>query len=142
MGVSIPAPTITKEPEPIYEVQIKYDDDVLSENDIRLIALVTMAEAEGEPERGQRLVIDTVLNRMDDPDWPGTVNGVVYQKNQFTSMWNGRVNRCKVTDHLCLLVREELKNRTDSRVVYFRTGRYSSYGTPAFKCGNHYFSYK
>lgn len=29
-----------------------------------------MAEAEGEPEEGQRLVIDTILNRVDDPCFP------------------------------------------------------------------------
>lgn len=137
-GESVVAPVI--EPAPI--VEIVYDDEILPEEDIRLIALVTMAEAEGEPERGQRLVIDTVLNRMDDPCWPDTASGVIYQKNQFTSMSNGRVKRCKVTEELCQLVREELHERQDSRVVYFRTGRYSSYGTPAFKCGNHYFSYK
>lgn len=128
--------------EPIPIVDIVYDDEILPEEDIRLIALVTMAEAEGEPEKGQRLVIDTVLNRMDDTYWPDTASGVIYQKNQFTSMSNGRAERCKVTEKMCQLVREELHERQDYKVVYFRTGRYSSYGTPAFKCGNHYFSYK
>lgn len=137
-GESLTPPAV----EPIPIVEITYDDELLPEEDIRLIALVTMAEAEGEPERGQRLVIDTVLNRIDDPCWPDTASGVIYQKSQFTSMSNGRVERCKVTDELCQLVKEELHERLDSKVVYFRTGRYSSYGTPAFKCGNHYFSYK
>ena len=40
-------------------------EELLSEEDISLIALVTMAEAEGECEKGKRLVIDTILNRMD-----------------------------------------------------------------------------
>ena len=35
----------------------------MSEEDISLIALITMAEAEGECEEGKRLVIDTILNR-------------------------------------------------------------------------------
>ena len=56
----------------------------LSESDINLIALITMAEAEGQPELGQRLVIDTILNRMDHYYWPNTVQGVIYQKNQFS----------------------------------------------------------
>ena len=34
----------------------------LPREDVELIALVTMAEAEGECEEGKRLVIDTVLN--------------------------------------------------------------------------------
>lgn len=114
----------------------------LSEEEIELLALVTMAEAEGESEYGKRLVIDTILNRADHEYsyWPDTVTEVIYQKGQFTSMWNGRVDRCYVREDIVQLVREELENRTNSEVLYFRTGRYSSYGTPAFKEGNHYFS--
>ena len=37
----------------------------MSREDVELIALVTMAEAEGECEEGKRLVIDTILNRVD-----------------------------------------------------------------------------
>lgn len=118
------------------------DDDIyiLSDEDIRLIALVTMAEAEGECEEGKRLVIDTILNRVDSKRFPDTVRGVIYQPNQFTSMWNGRVNRCKATDDICQLVREELVSRTNSEVIFFRTDHYSEYGTPLFQVGSHYFS--
>lgn len=52
----------------------------MTQEEIELIALVTMAEAEGECEYGQRLVIDTILNRVDDPHFPDTVHEVVYQK--------------------------------------------------------------
>lgn len=109
-------------------------------SDIELIALLTMAEAEGESEEGKRLVIDTVLNRVDHSYWPNTVRGVIYQSGQFTSMWNGRVNKCYVSEEYCQLVREEIKNRTNSEVVYFRTDYYSNYGQPMFQVGSHYFS--
>ena len=112
----------------------------LSESDINLIALITMAEAEGQPELAQRLVIDTILNRMDHYYWPNTVQGVIYQKNQFSCVWNGRVNRCYVKEDIYNLVKEELASRTNRDVVYFRAGRYSSYGTPLCKEGDHYFS--
>lgn len=112
----------------------------LSNADIDLLSLVTMAEAEGESEEGQRLVIDTILNRVDSNRFPNTVHGVVYQANQFEAMWNGRVNKCYVKDSIRKLVLEELQNRTNNEVVFFRTGKYSDYGTPVFKVGNHYFS--
>ena len=108
--------------------------------DIELIALLTMAEAEGECEEGKRLVIDTILNRVDSGYWPDTVSGVIYQANQFSPMWNGRINKCYVSEEYCQLVREEMNNRTNSEVVYFRTGHYSEYGQPMFQVGNHYFS--
>lgn len=114
----------------------------LTEEEIYLVALVTVAEAEGESEEGQRLVIDTILNRTDSDVsyWPDTVSEVIYQPSQFTSMWNGRVDNCQVTDDILELVKEELLSRTNSDVVFFRTSHYSSYGTPMFQVGNHYFS--
>lgn len=116
------------------------DEEKMSREDIELIALVTMAEAEGESEEGQRLVIDTILNRMDSEKYPDTVEEVVYQKSQFSSMWNGRVDRCEVTEELCQLVEEELDSRTNNEVIYFHADRYSKYGTPMFSIGGHYFS--
>lgn len=112
----------------------------ISQEDIELIALVTMAEAEGESEEGKRLVIDTILNRMDSDIWPDTAYGVIYQPNQFEAMWNGRVDRCYVRDDICQLVIEELRSRTNNEVVFFMAGDYSTYGTPLFQVGNHYFS--
>lgn len=127
-----PKPTpVPEEPEKVFDI---------SEEEIELLAIVTMAEAEGEPELGQRLVIDTVLNRKDSPYFPDTVYDVIWQKNQFTSMWNGRADHCYVKEDIVQLIEEELVCRTDSDVVFFRTGHYSSYGTPLFQVGNHYFS--
>lgn len=112
----------------------------LSQEDIDLLALVTMAEAEGEPDEGKRLVIDTILNRVDSEEFPDTVSGVVYQKHQFSSMWNGRVDRCYVRDDIRQLVIEESITRTNSDVIYFTAGKYGKYGTPMFRVSNHYFS--
>lgn len=112
----------------------------LTQEEIELIALVTMAEAEAEPEEGQRLVIDTILNRVDDEHFPDTVYDVIYQKNQFECMWNGRADRCYVKEELCEMVKEELESRTNSEVIFFRTTRYSDYGEPMFQVGHHYFS--
>lgn len=112
----------------------------MSKKDKELLALVTMAEAEGECEKGKRLVIDTILNRVDSKRFPNTIKEVVYQKSQFTSMWNGRVDRCYIKKDIYQLVEEELESRTNSEVLFFTAGRYGDYGTPMFSVGNHYFS--
>lgn len=112
-----------------------------TQEEIELIALCVMAEAEGECEYGQRLVIDVILNRVDDPHFPDTIYDVIYQKNQFAGMYGDRITRCYVKDELVQLVREELENRTNYEVVFFRTGHYHrSYGVPMFQVGAHYFS--
>lgn len=108
-----------------------------SEEDVMLLALLTMAEAEGEPEEGKRLVIDSVLNRMDSPWFPDTIYEVVWQPYQYSGMKSPRIDQCWVKEEL---VREELKHRTNYDVIFFRTKRYSSYGVPMFQVGAHYFS--
>lgn len=135
-------PFIFEEAE-IIETTVQLEDQaelILSQEDIELIALVTMAEAEGECEEGKRLVIDTILNRVDSEQFPDTVYDVIYQPHQFSSMWNGRVDRCEVTDDICQLVKEELKSRLNYDVIFFNAGHYSAYGTPLFQVENHYFS--
>lgn len=114
----------------------------LTREEIDLIARLVMAEAEGESEYGQRLVIDVILNRVDHPAkyMPDTVTEVIYQPSQFSPMWNGRFDRCYVKPELVELVKEELVSRTNYDVIFFRTNHYSQYGTPMFQEGAHYFS--
>lgn len=102
-------------------------DPSVSNEEVELLALLTMAEAEGECEEEQRLVIDTVLNRIDDPHFPDNIYDVVYQRNQYAGMQEPRITRCYVKDELVQLVREELENRTN-------------YGVPMFQIDHHYFS--
>lgn len=129
-----------KKPEEIKEEDPGEIVPDISKEEIELLALLTMAEAEGEPDEGKRLVIDTVLNRVDSPHFPDTIYDVIYQKNQFSSVWNGRLDRCYVDEDILQLVTEELESRTNSEVIYFRTQRYSEYGKALFQVGNHYFS--
>lgn len=133
--------------EPMAEKEVVVESEpeeppatLATQEEIELIALCVMAEAEGECEYGQRLVIDVILNRVDDPHFPDTIYDVIYQKNQFAGMYGDRITRCYVKDELVQLVREELENRTDYDVVFFRTGHYHSYGVPMFQVGAHYFS--
>ena len=122
------------------ELEPEPEPTMLTEEEIDLIALVVMAEAEGECELGKRLVIDTILNRVDSEYWPDTVSEVIWQPNQFTSMWNGRADRCYVRDDICHLVMEELTSRTNYDVVYFTADKYGRYGRPLLQVENHYFS--
>lgn len=126
---------VVEEPVVIEEPEIGMSDE-----DIELVALCTIAEAEGESEEGKRLVIDSILNRIESERFPDSVHGVLYQKNQYESMTNGRSKRCTVTDEVIQLVKEELTDRTNDKVLFFRTKHYHKFGTPLFQVGNHYFS--
>lgn len=60
--------------------------------DLELLARLVRAEAEGEPYEGQVAVAAAVLNRVQDPRYPGSVAGVIYQ------VVNGRYQFCPVSD--------------------------------------------
>ena len=124
----------------VIEKQKSEPEISMSKEDMKLIAQMTMAEAEGESEYGKRLVIDTILNRVDSSTFPDTVYDVLYQPYQFSSIKDGRFARCHVKKELYELVVEEVHNRTNYDVIFFRTGHYSKYGTPLFKEDSHYFN--
>lgn len=131
------------EPEPIeYEEPelVEPESEDVPTEDIQLLALVTMAEAEGESDYGKRLVISTILNRVDSEYFPDTIKEVIYQPNQFTSMWNGRTDRVEVTPEVLELVECELQERTNYEVMFFTAGSYGKYGEPMFQVENHYFA--
>lgn len=111
-----------------------------TEDEINLIAKLTEAEAGNQSELGKRLVIDTVLNRLDHPNFPNTVHDVIYQKNQFSPATSGKIDLYSPTEENLRLVREEIERRTESECVFFRADHYGKYGTPMYAIGDHYFS--
>lgn len=123
-----------------YTSQMTEEVFPISQEEIELIALVTMAEAEGECEEGRRLVIDTILNRVDSEHFPDNIYDVVHQRAAFSAMWNGRAKRCIITEEICNLVKDELKHRTNYDVMFFTAGGYGNYGDHLFQVGGHYFS--
>ena len=128
-------------------VYAKSAEDELAEelycDSLELLTSCVQAEAGNQPLIGRQMVVDLILNRVDDPDWPDTIEGVITQRNQFTSYLDGGMDRVYEPDELTIkAVQMELKQRSWPGLYYFRTGRYSSYGTPWEKVGDHYFSRK
>lgn len=120
-------------------IEVNVVDVGLNADEIDILAQLTMAEAEGECEEGQRLVIDTVLNRIKSETFPNDLREVIFQKGQFSCIKNGRYDKCYPTDDIRELIKEEILTRTNEDVLYFNARGYH-YGSPVCKVGNHYFS--
>ena len=58
------------------------------QNEVTCLAQAIFHEARGEPERGRLAVAQVVLNRVNQPGYPETIWGVVFQNKQ-------RKNRCQ-----------------------------------------------
>lgn len=110
--------------------------------EMELLARCVQAEACNQDFDGRRMVADVILNRVSDPDFPDTIREVVLQDGQFEVVSNGRIYDADPDDETLEAVRMELESVSWPGLFYFRTGRYSDYGTPWKKVGDHYFSTK
>lgn len=112
--------------------------------ELELLALVVEAEAGNQDLTGKRLVVDVVLNRVDSPLFPNTITEVLQQENQFSTMWNGAVEKAawNMQDSTYEAVLKEVSGpRLDYDIMYFTAGAYNDYCTPAYIHGDHYFGY-
>lgn len=60
-------------------------------NEVYTLAAAINGEARGEPYIGQVAVAAVILNRVDDPRFPNTIAGVIYQPGAFTAVADGQM---------------------------------------------------
>lgn len=107
---------------------------------LELMAACIEAEAGNQGYDGKRLVAAVILNRVDHPDFPDTVRGVIKQKYAFSSYWNGAMERAEPTEETWDAMNDEMRSRSNTKILYFTCEGYSEYGTPWKKIKDHYFS--
>ena len=116
------APEIVEDEEPaqiekaeIYSPPTYYSD--YSEYDRYLLAKIAMAEAEGSSFETKMCIVSVVLNRVESPLFPNTVEEVLYvQSNgvyQFSPIGNGRWERSNPNDECIKAVSEILSSTYD-----------------------------
>lgn len=129
------------EPELTYITPSELEEEAYYDS-LELLAICVEAEAGNQGMLGKRLVVDVILNRVEDSGWPDTIEGVISQKYQFSSYWDGGMDRAIPTDETFEAVALELEERSYPDIYYFRAGKYPNYGTPWKRVGDHYFSTK
>lgn len=86
--------------EPVKTEQIvgMIPEPVFTESEEKALLKVAMAEAEGESIEGKALVMRVVLNRKEDPAFPNSIEDVVMQQGQFSTVANGRYSAADPDD--------------------------------------------
>lgn len=117
----------------------------LSDNDLMLLSKLIASEARGESYEGQVAVAAVVINRVLDPRFPDSIEEVIYQKNAFSVVLDGSINRTP-TDSACKAAKEALYG-TDptNKAVYFwnpeiATCKWINRLNPYLRIGNHVFA--
>lgn len=145
------APALEPEPVPPRQQEAEKSEELTAEDlegevrmdDLELLAVCVEAEAGNQGLTGKRMVVDVVLNRVDDPDFPDTIEGVISDQNAFTSYWDGGMDRVMdLSEETILAVQMETEQRGWPGILYFTAEDWPEYGTPWRKVGDHYFSTK
>ena len=117
----------------------------LDAEDAYLLAKIAMAEAENQDIEGKAFVMLVVLNRVLDDRFPDTIREVIYQKNQFSPVSNGRFDKVEPNEE-CWKALEMIRvgNWDKSQgALFFESKSQSAWHSKnlkfLFKHGDHYF---
>lgn len=115
------------------------------EDDSYMLCKIAMAEAESEGVEGKALVMLVVLNRVWSKEFPDTIEEVIFQKNQFSPVANGRYDEVE-PDNECYEALEmiQFEHWNESQdALYFESKSDSKWHSEnlefLFKYGRHYF---
>ncbi|MEK5379922.1 cell wall hydrolase [Niallia sp. FSL W8-0635] len=101
------------------KVQASDESAKLTNNEKNLLARLVHAEAKGEPYAGKVAVADVVLNRVENKQFPDSVESVIYQKNAFQPVQNGSIQK-KADKESRKAVEEALENgKENEELLYF-----------------------
>ena len=125
-----------------YEDTEEQIEEEIRLGDMELIAQLVEAEAGNQDFEGKCLVVDVILNRVESPDFPDTVEEVIFQDGQFSVIENGAFDKAawnmKDSDYAAVAVEYEL--HSNKQVLYFNNCKYVSGEGEAFKVGDHWFN--
>ena len=102
-----------------------------------LLARVVEAEAGNQGIIGKRLVVAVIYNRVESEKFPNTVYDVLTSPHQFSTVWNGQVEKMEITPETLFAIEIERAHRSDNEILYFNNGECS--GKFAFKYKGHNF---
>lgn len=137
----IEIPTIEGHEVDVVEVS---ENDLESQefcDSLEILATCVEAEAGNQDFKGKRLVADVILNRVESPRFPDTIEGVISQKYQFTTFWDGSMDAItEPSEETFQAVNMELcGERLDDEILFFTAGDYNTYCIPVYKYQDHYF---
>lgn len=116
----------------------KYSGIKVSNADRKLLAQLVKREAGGESFKGQKAVVEVVLNRVLDGRFPNTIRGVVFQKGQFSTASKLSKTTPTQTNYDAVdYVLEHGATVLHGNYVYFSAGK--CHGSGRIKIGNQWF---
>lgn len=104
--------------EPALAVHIA---EPFSEEDLTLLAKITMVESGYESYEGQLAVANVILNRVKDPRFPDTIKDVIYAGKQFPPAHNGLLDKSEPNESSLRAAKDALngKNNIEDAIYFY-----------------------
>ena len=94
---------------------------MVTPKEFEILCKATESEATGEGYEGKIRVAMTILNRVDSNEFPNSIYDVVFQKNAFSVISDGRYYSVSVTDETIDAVNDALKGKFEYDALWFNT---------------------
>lgn len=138
--VSQSKPVVSQPSEPVSS----QSNSGISQSDKDLLARLIRAEAQSESFDGKVAVGTVVLNRVNSSQFPNTISGVIYQKNQFSPVMNGTINRAADSESIrAAEVAIQMGGSSDGAIFFYNpsiaTNSWLNSRTTVKVIGNHVF---
>lgn len=117
----------------------------ITNDELLLLSRLIAGEARGESYEGQVAVAAVVINRVKDERFPNTIKDVIYQKNAFSVVKNGKIN-INPTQSSIKAAQEALygKDPTNNAIYFWNpkiaTCNWIKKLNPYMRIGNHVFA--
>ena len=110
----------------------------ITQDEYDILVRITEAEATGGNHEQKMNVASCVLARVEAPQWPDNIEDVVFQKQQFTPIWDGRYFTVKIQDSTKKAVDEVLKfGKTHDCLWFCSDGSYNKKNEKGEYCSYH-----
>ena len=118
-------------------IRVNAKEKEVAYSEQELLARVVEAEAGNQGIIGKRLVVAVIYNRVESEKFPDTVYDVLTSPHQFSTVWNGQVEKMEITPETLFAIEIERAHRSDNEILYFNCGECS--GKFAYKYKGHNF---
>lgn len=140
-------PVAERETQAETEAETETEKEILllSTEDEAILKQIAMAEAEGETIEGKALVMRVVLNRTEDEQFPDTVEDVVFEEDQFSTVEIGGRYWTVAPDEGCETALAAIENgwdESDGALYFDAVGSETWQGATReylYTCGGHNF---
>lgn len=114
-------------------------DKTLSVEDIRLLAAAMELENGCNSDLCLMLTGSVILNRMNSPEWPNTIYGVLHQRGQYAEWTLRHLDTVKISERtMCLALKLAMCGSLDTEIIF--QSMHPELGKVKYKVDTDYFA--